>query len=250
MLADFPTWESFKNNPRVVSFCCCLFIVQSRVSQPDHDLCWFCSWNLTGTMRRLWLVRNLVPSHPGGGPAVSQRRPVAREPTSVTAVQGDRGRVGNGLWDGFHWGDVSERRTRQGKNNTDHTSHRHRPHFYCIGSTLDSNMLVQSVAGYKLAGPLRLLPQPQAFPSPPWTLFLLIPLTAPSAEAVIRKHFGCKQWVAYNTRMGWVQCPLWTWNPQKWLERQDASLVANRMMAFKTHKWFLFSFWIPGVYWN
>ena len=116
--------------------------------------------------------------------------------------------------------------------------------FYCVVFTLDSNMLVQSVAGKTSVDPLT------GLPSQPCTLLLLIPLCDPSAEAVIKEHFGCKQWAAYNTWMGWERCPPRTWNPQKWLERQDASSVANRMMAFKTHNWFLFSFWIPGVYWN
>ena len=38
-----PHMGVIKNNPRVISFCCCLFILQSRVSQPDRDLWWFCS---------------------------------------------------------------------------------------------------------------------------------------------------------------------------------------------------------------
>lgn len=45
----------------------------------------------------------------------------------------------------------------------------------------------------------------------------------------------------YDTRMGWVRFPPrgGTWNPQKWSKRQDASWVANRVMEFKTHNWFV-----------
>lgn len=197
-------------------------------------------------MRCRWLVRNPAPSHPGRQPRSfaeaawwreNPGRPLLSPLCSVTAC----------LQDGRHWGDVSEGRAKQGKKNNDHTSHRNRPHFfffYCVVFTLDSNMLVQSMAGKTSMDPLT------GFPSPPCTWLLLIPLRDPSAEAVIKEHFGCKQWAAYNTWMGWERCPPRTWNPHKWLERQDASSVANRMMEFKTHNWFLFSFWIPGVYWN
>ena len=196
-------------------------------------------------MRWCWLVRNPAPSHPGRQPCSfaetawwqeGPARPLESPPCRLT---------GPGLRDGWHGGDVSERRAKQGKKSNDHTSHRNRPHFfYCVVFTLDSNMLVQSIAGKTSMDPLT------GFPSPPCTLLLLIPLCDPSAEAVIKEHFGCKQWAAYNTRMGWEWCPPRTWNPHKWLERQDASSVANRMMEFKTHNWFLFSFWIPGVYRN
>lgn len=65
-------------------------------------------------------------------------------------------------------------------------------------------MLVQSVAGYKLARLSQLLQR--AFPSPPCTLFVLILLTVPSPEAVFKISLDATV-SGYNTRMGWVQFP-------------------------------------------
>lgn len=75
---------------------------------------------------------------------------------------------------------IFKRWERGNERNINNTSHRNRPNFYCICYTLDSNMLVQSVAGYKLARLSRLLRQ--AFPSLPCTLFILTLLTVPSPE--------------------------------------------------------------------
>ena len=159
----------------------------------------------------------------------------------VTTVQADRARPSGRVTRGWRFREESEAREEE---QWPHFTQKPTTFFYCVVFTLDSNMLVQSIAGKTSMDPLT------GFPSPPCTLLLLIPLCDPSAEAVIKEHFGCKQWAAYNTRMGWEWCPPRTWNPHKWLERQDASSVANRMMEFKTHNWFLFSFWIPGVYRN
>lgn len=115
-------------------------------------------------------------SSPGGwalrvcrrGPARGARTPADAPDTRRCPDAPDAAarahQAGCGLRDGARRGEGEERRARARKNDNDHTSHRNRPNFYCIRYTPDSNMLVQSVAGYKLAR----LPR-RAFPSPPGT---------------------------------------------------------------------------------
>lgn len=114
-----------------------------------------------------WAGRGAGCSSPGGWALrVCRRGPGARGPDTRRSPR-CRGPGSPGLRDGARRGEGEELRARARKNDNDHTSHRNRPNFYCIRYTPDSNMLVQSVAGYKLARRSQLLRQ--AFPSPPGT---------------------------------------------------------------------------------
>lgn len=97
-------------------------------------------------------------------------------------------------------------------------------------------MLVQSVAGYRLARPLRLLQQP--FPSPPWTLFILILLTVPSPEAVLENTLDANSEWLRHTDEGGGDVHLGTWNPEKWFAEARRLLSAKSMMELKTHNRF------------
>lgn len=75
-------------------------------------------------------------------------------------------------------------------------------------------MLVPSAAGYKLARLPRLLQQ--ALPSPPGTLFMLVLLTVPSPEAVVKNTLDANSEWLQDTNGGGCDSRHRTWNPEKW----------------------------------
>lgn len=129
---------------------------------------------------------------------------------------------------------LKETRARARKNDSNHTSHRNRPNFYCICYTLDPDMLAPSVAGYKLARLRRLLDR---FSLPRQGQHRCGSSSLSQVQRQLLKTLLMQTVSGYKTRMGVGAISATGRGTQRnggW--RQDASWVAKNITELKTHK--------------